>query len=271
MPSTTDVAARGIDLYVAELERDLYGRLATRRRLTREIRSHLEEAVENLIERGLTPAEAHRKALEDFGSPREVAAGWAESKGIGVVTSFTRFGGLAGAIGAVGLSLAMAYSDISWSFSIGWFAEIALSFAIFLGIGMVATYVRLRGKLGRYARVGFRLIAAGLVVGFGSSMLWFAPGGAVAIALLLAGAGLYLTGAVRARVLPRQPLLMWVAALVGAAVVGLGGTVVGRDLGRPAMAIGYGLFSLGWVKLGLHLWSEGEPRSASSTEAHPAM
>ncbi|MDQ3952365.1 MAG: hypothetical protein M3279_05300, partial [Actinomycetota bacterium] len=184
---------------------------------------------------------------------------WAESKGIGVVTNFTRFGGLAGIVGALGLSVTFVWAEISWSFSIGWFAEVSLAFATFLAAGMVALYMRLRGRLGRYARAGFRMIAAGLIVGFGSSMLWFAPGGGIALALLVAGVSLYLLGALRADVVPRGPLLMWAAGFVLAVVVGFGGMIAGIDTGYVTMGVGYGLFDAGWLWLGAHLWRETDP------------
>lgn len=252
----TEHAFGGIGAYLAQLEPDLYGRRRMRRRIVEEVRGHLEDAVARDVERGLSPEDAQHRAIERFGPPQVVINSWAESKGIGVVTNFTRFGGLAGIIGAIGLSLTMAYAEISWSFSIGWFAEIALAFGALLAIGMIAAYVRLRGKLGRYARIGFRLIVVGLIVGFGSSMLWFVPGGVFGILLLIGGVGLYLIGALRADVLPRGPLFMWTAAFVASVVVGVAGSVAGTDTGLVAAPVGYGLFSLGWVWLGAHLWKE---------------
>lgn len=260
-----EYAFAAIGAYVAQLEPDLFGRRRTRRRIAEEVRGHLEEAVARGIERGLSPEDAQRRAIEHFGPPPVVINSWAESKGIGVVTNFTRFGGLAGIVGAIGLSLTMAYAEISWSFSIGWFAETALAFGALLAIGMLAAYVRLRGKLGRYARIGFRLIVVGLIVGFGSSMLWFVPGGVFGILLLIAGVGLYLVGALRAGVLPKGPLFMWMAAFVASVVVGVAGSVIGIDTGLVVAPVGYGLFSLGWIWLGAHLWSE-EPHPIEKTD-----
>lgn len=253
-----------ISAYIAQLEPDLFGRRSVRRRIAEEVRGHLEEAVEHGVKGGLSPEDAQHRAIEQFGDPQVVINSWAESKGIGVVTNFTRFGGLAGIIGVIGLSITMTYAEISWSFSIGWFAEIALAFGAFLAVGMVAAYVRLRGKLGRYGRIGFRMIIAGLVVGFGSSMLWFVPGGVAGIALLILGVALYLVGALHADVLPRGPILMWVVGFVTSVVIGLGGTATGVETGPFAMAAGYGLFSLGWVWLGAHLWSEQAAVEAGS-------
>ncbi|MDQ3915318.1 MAG: permease prefix domain 1-containing protein [Actinomycetota bacterium] len=251
--------------YVAQLQPDLVGRARTRRRIAEEVRGHLEEKAERYLSNGMDAEAAQRAAIEDFGPPQVVINSWAESKGIGVVTNFTRFGGLAGIVGALGFSAAMVWSEISWSFSIGWAAEVALTFGAFLAAGMVALYMRLRGKLGRYARVGFRTIAGGLVVGFGSSMLWFAPGGAVALAMLVAGTGFYLVGALRADVVPRGPLVVWATGFVLAVIVGFGGSVAGVDTGYAAMFFGYGLFDAGWVWLGTHLWNERT--SAESTPA----
>jgi hypothetical protein len=121
---------------------------------------------------------------------------------------------------------------------------------------MIALYVRLRGKLGRGARVGFRLIAAGLIVGFGSGMLWFPPGYVLGLAMLLTGVSSYLVGALRADVVPRTPLLLWVVAFVGAVVVGFGGMATGLDTGYVAIAIGHGFFNAGWIWLGRHMFAE---------------
>ena len=248
--------------YVAQLQPDLFGRASTRRRIAEELRGHLEDSAEHYLAQGMDAGAAQRKAIEAFGTPQVVINSWAESKGIGVVTNFTRFGGLAGIIGAIGLTVAMVWAEISWTFSIGWFAEVALSFGALLAAGMAALYVRLRGRLGRYARVGFRMIIAGLVVGFGSSMLWFAPGGAAGIALLIAGVTLYLVGALRADVVPRGPLLMWAAGFVAAVVVGFTGVIAGLDTGYAAMGAGYGLFDAGWLWLGAHLWRESDRAEA---------
>lgn len=242
--------------YVAQLHPDLFGRALTRRRIAEEVRGHLEDATERYLDQGLDVEAAQLRAIEAFGEPQVVINSWAESKGIGVVTNFTRFGGLAGIIGALGLSAANVWAEISWTFSIGWYAEVALTFGAFLAAGMAALYMRLRGKLGRYARVGFRLVVGGLAVGFGSSMLWFAPGGGVAIAMLIAGATLYLVGALRAEVVPRGPLLLWTAGFVLVVVIGFTGMIAGFDTGYAAMAAGYGLFDAGWLWLGAHLWRE---------------
>lgn len=249
-------ASDAIGAYVAQLEPDLFGRRRMRGRIAEEIRGHLEDAVEREVQKGASVHDAQRLALQRFGHPQTVIHSWAESKGIGVANNFTRFGGLAGIVGALGLTASMVYSEISWSFSIGWFAEIALVFGALLAAGMVALYMRLRGKLGRYGRLGFRLIIAALFVGFGSSALWFAPGGVVAIAMLIAGAGLYLLGAIRATVVPRGPLLLWTAGFVTAVVVGLVGTATGIETGYVAAGAGYLLFNLGWLWLGAHLWNE---------------
>lgn len=258
-----------VGAYIARLESDLYGSRSVRRRIAAEIRSHLEESIVQGVERGLSLESSQREALERFGSPQVVINSWAESKGIGMVTSFTRYGGLAGIIGALGLIASMVYAEISWSFSIGWFAEIALGSGAFLTFGMLALYLRLRGKLGRYARFGFRLIIIGLVTGFGSSMLWFTPGGVVAIALLIAGMGLYLVGALQTGVVPRAPLMLWVAGFILCTSVGLFGVVSGIDTGLFAAAIGYSGFGIGWLLLGTHLWSE-HPTFEEQGSALPA-
>jgi hypothetical protein len=236
-----------------------------RRRIAAEVRAHLEEAAADEVERGLQPADAQKRAIERFGPPQAVVNSWAESKGIGVVTNFTRFGGLAGIVGVLGFTASLVWAEISWSFSIGAFAEVALAFGAFLAVGMVALYMRLRGKLGRYARIGFRLIVAGLVVGFASSSLWFVPGGVAGLTMLIVGVAVYLLGAIRADVVPRTPLLLWVAGFALSVVIGFAGFLTSLETEYVAAGFGYGLFNLGWLWLGLHLWREqpadGEQRT----------
>jgi hypothetical protein len=260
-------ARDAIGVYVARLEPDLLGRRRTRRRIAEEIRGHLEDAAARYLDEGVAPRDAQARAIARFGAPQTVINSWAESKGIGVVTNFTRFGGLAGIIGALGLTASMVWAELSWSFSIGAFAEVALSFGALLAAGMIALYLRLRGKLGRLGRAGFMLIGTGLIVGFGSSMLWFVAGGIAGIALLIVGVALYLAGAFRANVVLRGPLYLWVAAFLSSVVIGLAGSVTGVETGFVAGGLGYGLFDAGWIWLGLHLWNEQQDAAEHHTAA----
>jgi hypothetical protein len=245
-----------VGAYVAQLQPDLFGRRRMRRRITEEIRGHLEDAVARHVDEGMSIHDAQVRAVERFGAPQTVIASWAESKGIGVVTNFTRYGGIAGIVGAVGLTTSFMWAEASWAFSSGWFAETALAFGALLAAGMVALYVRLRGKLGRFGRIGFKLIIAGLVVGFASGMLWFLPGSVVGLVSLISGAGMYLAGAVRADVVPRGALYLWCAGFIGATAIGFGGSIANGETGYVAMAVGYGLFDAGWVWIGVHLFRE---------------
>jgi hypothetical protein len=61
--------------YIQELGRLLRGDVATRREILREVRSHLEDLVSELQNRGLSPEAAWREAERLFGSPRDVASG----------------------------------------------------------------------------------------------------------------------------------------------------------------------------------------------------
>ncbi|MGH2755428.1 MAG: permease prefix domain 1-containing protein [Actinomycetota bacterium] len=256
-----------IGAYVAQLEPDLFGRARVRRRFAEEIQGHLEDALDRFIESGMPTEEAERRAVERFGAPRTIINGWAESKGIGVTTTFTRYGGLAGIFGVIGLVLSMVYSEISWTFSIGWFAEIALAFGAFLAIGMFAVYMPLRGKLGRFARIGFSSIIAGLIIGFGSSAMWFVAGGVAGLGLLIVGVSLFLVGAIKADVLPRGAFMIWLASFTIATVVGLMGVVTGIDTAPIAGGAGYLGFITGWVWLGRHMWNEipaDEPQRAAT-------
>ncbi|HVF52589.1 MAG TPA: permease prefix domain 1-containing protein [Actinomycetota bacterium] len=249
-------ASDPIGIFLARLEPDIVGHARLRRRLVEEMRGHLEDSTQRHLEQGLKINEAQRMAISDFG-PREVVVGlWAESKGVGVPTTFTRFAGLAGIIGAAGLGITLLYHDMSVSFSRGAFAELALSFLVLLAISFVALYMRVRGKLLPYGRIGSRLMIAGLILTVVSNWLWFAPtafGGFIAMPV---GLGLYLLGAMRSGVVPRRPIAIWIGGLLAAFSLGALDLFLQIDAGPLAPAVAMTAFVVGWIWLGAHLWSE---------------
>ncbi|MCA1707775.1 MAG: permease prefix domain 1-containing protein, partial [Actinobacteria bacterium] len=112
---------RSIDTFVSMLEPNLVGHARLRRRLCEEMQGHLEDAAERYRARGLSVEESQQRAIDDFGPPELVVGGWAESKGVGVPTTFTRHAGLAGVIGALGLGASLIYQQMSSTYSHGLF------------------------------------------------------------------------------------------------------------------------------------------------------
>ncbi|HVF52845.1 MAG TPA: permease prefix domain 1-containing protein [Actinomycetota bacterium] len=249
-------AGGSIETFVALLEPNLVGRASLRRRLAEEMCGHLEDAAEHYRILGLTPGEAAQRAIEDFGPPEVVVGAWAESKGVGVPTTFTRYAGLAGIVGALGLGGSLIYEQMSESYSHGMFAEVSLSFLALFAMSLVALYLRVRGKLVPYGRLGTRVAIVGFVAVVVSSSLWFAPGALVGLLAIFVGLGSFFVGTIRSGVVPRGPLALGIAGLVGAFLVGLVGTLLGFDSGPTAALVGVGALATGWAWLGLHLWSE---------------
>jgi HAAS len=64
---------RMIDAYLDQLLLELRGRTRDVRRVLSEVEEHLRDATAAGVEAGLEPAEAERRAIEEFGSPKVVA------------------------------------------------------------------------------------------------------------------------------------------------------------------------------------------------------
>ena len=186
-------------------------------------------------------------------------------------TTFTRYSGLAGILGCLILMLAFIWEVRSESFSHGAFAEVATTGAALLGIGMVGIYVRCRGQLGFWGRIGFRLIIIGVVMAFGFSALWFAPGAFVGLLALLVGVIAYLAAVLRSGVLPRSSMMTVLAGVMGTLVFGVIGAVLRFDTGSIGVVIGTFTVTVGLVGIGRFMWSE-QPvdRTEWSDPAHPA-
>ena len=260
-----------IEDYVRDITPDLYGGFWSRRRIVEELTDHLLETVHRLHKQGTSWAEAQKRAIAQFGSPSLVARTFAQSKGVGVPTTFTRYSGLAGILGSLVLTGAFIGEEFSESFSHGPFAEVATSGAALLGIGMVGMYVRCRGQLGFWGRIGFRLIIIGAVMGFGFSAIWFAPGAFVGLLALLVGVLAYLTAVLRSGVLPKSSLMTILAGVLGTLVFGVIGAVLRFDTGSIGVVIGTFVVTVGLVGVGRFMWSEqAVDRSEWSDPAHPA-
>ncbi|HET7482638.1 MAG TPA: permease prefix domain 1-containing protein [Actinomycetota bacterium] len=245
-----------IDSFVSKLEPNLVGHARLRRRLVEEMRGHLEDAAERHQARGLTPDEAQQRAIDDFGSPETVVGAWAESKGVGVPTTFTRYAGLAGFVGALGLGVSTILEQMSVSYSHGAFAEVSMFFVALFTVSLVALYMRVRGKLVPFGRLGPRISIAGFFIVLVSMRFWFGPGTLVGMIAIVAGLGAFFIGTIRSGVVPRGPVALWIGGLLMSFTVGLGSVLIDVDAGALIPLIGLTALMVGWAWLGLHLWAE---------------
>lgn len=259
-----DTSSSSLDRFVGEIRHELYGPWWTRRRIAAEFRDHLADSAERMQSDGLGRDEAEHLAIERFGSPDVVARSLAHAQGVGIPSTFTRWGGAALAAGAVTLAASRMGQEFSESFGNGLFGEVSFVPRILCAVGILAMYRRVRGNLGIWGRRGFQLIVAGFVVGFGSSFAWFDAGGWAGVAMMGVGVAVYLAATMRTNELPRPPVAAVAAAIAATFLVGVGGTAVGADTGTVASVIGsVGLAAAaGW--LGVTLWAEPALRGRSS-------
>src|SRR5688500_10786020 len=176
-----------------------------RRRIVAELTDHLLETAARFQRQGLSRVLAEKRAIEQLGSPRLVAITFARSKGVGVPTTFTRYSGLAGALGALIVSLAFIWQEFSIQFMHGFFAEISSVGGVLVAISMFGIYFRTRGQLGRVGRFGFRLMFIGFMIGFGSSLMWFGVGAFLGLGVMLVGFFSYFGAVLGSGVLPTGP------------------------------------------------------------------
>lgn len=256
-----------IGSFVARLEPNLVGHRRLRRRLAEEMRGHLEDATERQQAQGLSRQDAQRKAIEDFGPPDVVVGGWAESKGVGVPTTFTRYCGLAGLVGSLGLAVSLIYESVSETYSHGAFAEVSLSFVALLAVSLAGLYMRVRGKLVPFARLGPRVSIAGFLLIVAGNATWNMILVIVGFLALFVGLGAYLIGALRTGVVPRGPIALWIGGIVGQLVAGLVTMILGVDVGVGGPLIALSAFVIGWAWLGIHFWNEkavGDDRTCTN-------
>lgn len=242
--------------YVHEIAPDLYGAVWTRRRIVAELTDHLLETVDRFQTQGLSRAQAEERAIETFGSPRLVATTFAHSKGVGVPTTFTRYSGLAAALGAFIVTIAFIWQEFSIDFMHGFFAEISSVGGVLIAIAMFGIYFRTRGQLGRIGTLGFRLTFIGFVMGFGSSLFWFGLGAFFGLFIMLLGLFTYFGAVLRSGVLPSGPVVILISGIGCALFVGLVGELLGVNTGPAATTSGAILMTVGMVGIGRFLWSE---------------
>lgn len=255
MKAETHNAGGRLSAYVEAMMPDLYGAFWMRRRIAQEVADHLYESVERLRDQGMSSEEAEARALSDFGPPAVVARAFAQMKGIGVTTNFTRWSGIALIAGVLTITVTFVAASRSVAFEHSVFAPIAFTGLALVGIGLAGVYVRLRGQLGRTARVGVRMVFLGVPGTFISGALWFLPGYALFLPMAVAGFGVYLVAMTRSSILPRRAVaLLWCG--VGAlGLTGAVGLLVEVDVGAGG-GVGMLLVAGGLVWIGSYLWSE---------------
>ena len=259
-----DTSSPSLDRYVSDIRHELYGPWWTRRRIAAEFRDHLVDSVQHLTASGVSREEAERVAIDRFGSAALVARSLAHSRGVGVPTELTRWGGATLAVGAVVLAAATIGEDHSESFRHGAYAEVSFLPRLLCGFGIIAMYRRVRGNLGVAGRRGFQLIVAGLIVGFVSSMAWFDPGGWVGLTAIGVGVGGYLRAVMHTDELPTAAVAMLAASIAATFLIGVGGTLLGEDTGDVASAVGSITLAAAATWLGVRLWTETGPSIGSA-------
>lgn len=258
-----------IEAYVEQMLPDLYGAFWMRRRITEEVTDHLLESVERLQMEGLTREEAEARAVQRFGSPSLVARRFAQMKGIGVPTTFTRWSGIALILGTLTLAGSLAAQAVSESFEHSSFGGVAAAGLALFALGLIGIYVRLRGQMGYTARLGARLMIAGFVIAVASSFLWFGLGALLGIVIVVTGAALYFTAMFRSGILPRVAAGLVIGGFVGALIAGGIANVMGFD-GNALAAMGQVVSVVGFVWMGAFLFRESESEFESS-DSGPAV
>lgn len=162
-----------LDEYINHIRVQLYGPFWVRRRIADEIRSHLEDTVEDLAAAGMEPQQAAAVAIDRFGSPSLVARSFAQSKGqlllaAGLIAMYRRARGHLGRPGLIGFQLMVGGFVISMISGALWFTAGAVGGLVIMLGGIVAYLSALlrTGDLPRFA-VGLLLasVVAALVVG----------------------------------------------------------------------------------------------------------
>jgi hypothetical protein len=253
-----------VESYFQEIRPDLYGAFWMRRRIEAELRDHLEQAVARMRDRGLDDREAEARAIEQLGSPRQVARAFAHSKGVGVPTRFTKWSGMAMIVGTIVFIAALTYQAFDEAFEHSIFGPIATTGGSLVGIGLIGIFVRLRGQLGQWGRTGLRVIFGGCIIMFGSSALWFMPGVLVGLIAMIVGMFAFFIPLWQSDVAPRGALTTVLAGLGLGAPLGFTALITDTEaLALLAGAALYGGLVVGLCWLGLTLWSE-------DPDGHPA-
>jgi hypothetical protein len=92
--------SRSIEVYLGELRRELAGGRRFKRRVLSEVEDHLREGARHEREGGVPDAEAERRVIERFGSPRVIASRFAEDLAGGGARAAARAFAFLAALGA---------------------------------------------------------------------------------------------------------------------------------------------------------------------------
>lgn len=254
----SSVMPTNIDSYITDLQRRLR-RLDDADDLVAEVEDHLRAAAAHMVTSdGLDQQQAEQHAIDSYGSPAEVAAGFRRGsrQGGAIPTRFTRLAGLA----AMATPLMLLVGTI---FNRGPAKGPVHGTAVFLQVASYATLVIAivglvvrHGGLGRLQWVIVALLVAAPVLAIAGGYPGLFAGMVLLVAaLVIASVGLY-----RAAILPRPAVLLLLSApawyVAAALVVTLAGGNAGNDAGNYAAltTAAVALVALAWF--GWAMWRE---------------
>jgi hypothetical protein len=251
------VMPTNIDSYIADLQRRLR-RLDDADDLVAEVEDHLRAAAAHLVSSdGLDQQEAEEHAIDSYGTPAKVAAGFRRGarQGGAIPTRFTRLSGLA----AMATPLMLLFGSI---FNRGPAKGPVHGLGVFLQVASYATLViAIVGLVVRHGGLGrMRWVIVGLLVAAPALAFAGYPGLVAGILALVAALAIMSVGLYRAAILPRPAILLLFSApawfLVAAFVVTVAGGDAGDDAGRygAVVAASVALIALAWF--GWALWRE---------------
>ena len=244
-----------VDRYLDELRATL-GRRRTTDRIVTEVEAHLAEAIDDRVRRGLDRAAATTAALTAFGSAGDVAAGFDHDA---MPTTFTRWSGLAGILGAAALGL-MPLEEAARGTPPDGIDPLLLSMLVAMGllvVGFLGVAARTRGAFGRW-RGALVLVLIAVPTAMAAMGYGWGVGGAVMAVMFLAALVLVLETAFQVGALPRPATLLFTAAGLGLAAL------LPTDVEKQSLPyyVGLALLAIGWVWLQYTLWSERPARRA---------
>ena len=237
------MADDGLTRYLEELSRHLAARAPLGERFVDELVAHLEEAADRYVATGMARDDAVARALDAIGEPRLLVAHLHDTTrgGIAMPSPFTRWSGLAGIAGALGLAIAVATWTLP-TFVLG---------AALTVLALAGVVARLWGTTGGLGLAGLAVVLAGVAVG-----PLVADGHPAIVAVVYAGIALLAAAVWWGGALPRPALGVLVAGLV---LLLAGGHL---ELSEGAFLSGAGLAAAGWTWLCYTLFSERPLRLA---------
>lgn len=248
--ASDQLSASAVDAYLTDLQRSL-GPARQASRILEEVEGHLLDAIDRLRFLGRDDKTAAAEAVQAFGPATDVAT---QMKGIGAMpTTFTRWSGLLGMIGAVAMA-AVPIEASSRSTTVDGrdpLLVLPIIGGVLILIGLVGLVARTRDALS-----GPRLALAGGLIALPLVALGFGLGwglvGAVMAVMILGGLGVFLERVFRMGALPRPATILLVTA--GLALAALAPTDLEKQ--SPPFYISALALGAGWIWLQYTLWSE---------------